>query len=106
MFYTFSQNNSGGHFDNNNKVCQFVIIEADNANEANKIAEDIGIYFYGVEDGIDCDCCGDRWCPADKYDGKEFPAYYGSPVEDYFTESVGVTSCRVYYKNGVVKNLG
>ena len=31
--------------------------------DANDIAQGNGIYFNGVADGIDCDCCGDRWYP-------------------------------------------
>ena len=26
-----------------------------------RLAEDIGLYFDGVEQGMDCSCCGDRW---------------------------------------------
>ena len=36
-------------------------IEAKSAEQANQLAEQHGIYFDGVERGIDCDCCGDRW---------------------------------------------
>ena len=28
---------------------------------ANRTAQDKGLYFDGVEKGIDCECCGDRW---------------------------------------------
>ena len=31
-FYTFNQNNSGGHFDVNDRICEYVIIEAIDAN--------------------------------------------------------------------------
>ena len=61
MFYTFSQNNSGGSFDIDHMLAHFVIIEADTAEEANTIAESVGIYFNGCDEGMDCDCCGDRW---------------------------------------------
>ena len=60
MFYTFDQNNSGGQFIGPN----YIIIEADSAEEANTIAqESAGVYFNGCEDNIDCECCGDRWYP-------------------------------------------
>lgn len=36
-------------------------IEADSEEEAVQRSEQIGLYFNGVEQGIDCDCCGDRW---------------------------------------------
>lgn len=60
-FYEFTQNNSGGSFITNDKVCHRLFIEADSASEANSIAEDLGVYFDGVEYGDDCSCCGDRW---------------------------------------------
>lgn len=48
-----------------------VYIEAENAEEANEKALQIGIYFNGVEDGIDCPCCGDRWYPVSERDAVE-----------------------------------
>lgn len=71
MFYTFRQHNSGGSFHHDDNLSIEVVIEADDCIEANNIAESLGIYFNGVEDGLDCDCCGDRWCKA----------YYDSGVE-------------------------
>ena len=59
--YEFTQNNSGGYFEVDDKVCHRVFIEADNAMEANEIAQELGIYFDGCDKGIDCPCCGDRW---------------------------------------------
>lgn len=60
-FYLYHQNNSGGDFLVNISVDISVIIEANNIYSANKIAKKHGIYFNGVERGIDCPCCGDRW---------------------------------------------
>jgi hypothetical protein len=106
MFYTFNQNNSGGKFVTNEKVCHFVIIEADSADQANDKAEDIGIYFNGVRAEIDCSCCGDRWYSQwHEDDGEETPMIYDkSPSEygDSFAQENEVY-CRVYYKDGVVK---
>lgn len=62
--YEFIQNNSGGVFDVDDKVCHIVYIEAESAEEANRKAVELGIYFNGVEGGYDCDCCGDRWYEA------------------------------------------
>lgn len=51
-FYIFDQNNSGGYWD---KVLGYVvIIEAETPEKANEKAEEIGIYFDGVENDIDC----------------------------------------------------
>ena len=73
--YKFDQNNSGGSFTVNNDLCENVIIEANSENEAIEKAESLGIYFNGVSDGCDCECCGDRW-----YKPSEmiFPFEYGS----------------------------
>ena len=81
-FYHFRQNNSGGRFAVNNDVDVHVLIEANSAEEANSIAESKGIYFHGVEDGMDCDCCGDRWSAVDESDGELFPHHYGRQIQD------------------------
>lgn len=60
-FYEFSQNNSGGSFHVDDKVCHRLFIEADNKCGAVDKAEELGCYWDGVSKGIDCPCCGDRW---------------------------------------------
>jgi len=79
-FWTFNQNNSGGHFDLDEEagITAYVIIEAKTPDEASARAQDIGIYFDGVRDGVDCGCCGDRWSePWDK--GTAKPMVYSQP---------------------------
>ena len=63
MFFRYRQNNSGGSFEISPKkgIGYKVIIEANNCDDANIRAEEIGLYFNGVLDNRDCDCCGDRW---------------------------------------------
>ena len=82
MFFTFNQNNSGGFWIGS----KYVIIEADNAVEANEIAttaEGSPIYFHGVSLGRDCSCCGDRWYPAFENDkGDPVPSIWGEPIEN------------------------
>lgn len=75
MFYTYNQNNSGGHFayDEKDGISHYVIIEATDPDHANARARKIGLYFGG--DG-DCSCCGDRWNEASSYDGHETPQIY------------------------------
>lgn len=83
MFFTYNQNNSGGSFtyDKVWGISEYVIIEADSADEANDIAEGIGLYFDGCADGMDCECCGDRWYRAwDDEDGEDEPSVYGKPI--------------------------
>ena len=95
MYYKFRQNNSGGYFIIDDDVSQTVILEADSAYEANKKAEDIGIYFDGVHCKIDCKCCGDRWHEVGFSDGKqnlsEFDTDYMFGWSDY---------CFLYLKDG------
>ena len=80
-WFTFHQNNSGGHFTVDNDVDTKVIVQAHNADEANELAQRVGIYFGGVDDGIDCECCGDRWSTIWSNDeGTDVPSIYGHPV--------------------------
>lgn len=108
MFYTYRQNNSGGEFTVNSDVTVTVIVEADNADRADSRAEKLGIYFNGVNDDIDCECCGDRWSPAYDRDGTETPMVYGQPVESYKTLTRFIRpdepSIYVYYLDGSKKS--
>lgn len=82
-FFEFCQNNSGGSFGVDKKagIGHYVIIEAMDADHANTIAERIGIYFDGCQNGMDCDCCGDRWYPA-YGEGDDVISHYGTPLID------------------------
>lgn len=60
-WYQFSQNNSFGVFDVDDKLCHRLFIEANIKEEAVNKAVELGCYFGGVDGGIDCPCCGDRW---------------------------------------------
>ena len=59
-----------------------VIVEATSPQNANDIAVcAYDIYFDGVEDDVDCACCGDRWERCSKSDpGYIIPAIYGSSI--------------------------
>jgi hypothetical protein len=108
LFYTYSQNNSGGSFDVDLKtgIAETVIIQAASVEEANAKAENIGLYWNGCDSGIDCECCGDRWSqPWD--DGTPTPEIYGQPVNQ---ENVNKTFCTglrsavaVHYYDGRIK---
>ncbi len=67
-YFEFSQNNSGGSFTG---PAIRVFVEADTPNEANAIAEANGLYFDGVADGYDCECCGDRWYAASDWNASD-----------------------------------
>lgn len=81
-WFHFRQNNSGGRFHRDDKVDENVIIQAHSPAEANDLAGRIGIYFYGVSDGSDCGCCGDRWIEQwpDEV-GDEVPMIYSDVVD-------------------------
>ena len=103
LYYTYRQNNSGGRFITDDEVCGFVVIQAHDEKDADRRAQNIGIYFNGVDAGWDCSCCGDRWDEAWE-DGTEQPELYGKTPEDYndaFTKK-GEVFCRVYYIDGSV----
>jgi len=72
-FFHFDQNNSGGGYDADENVAPIVVIEAVDADAANDKAEELGVYFGGVSDGRDCECCGDRWYAVEDYDAKDKP---------------------------------
>ena len=87
MFYEFDQNNSGGRFVTNDKLCQKLYIEADNVHEAISKAEESGCYWDGVNSGYDCPCCGDRW--SQPYEPLDFlqerqVSCYSSVIEDWY----------------------
>lgn len=88
MFYEFNQNNSYGYFITNDKLCNKLYIEANSEEEAISIAEDLGCYWNGVANGIDCPCCGDRWTPyADevnliRYAAEGYPVYVLDSVRE------------------------
>lgn len=102
MFFSFHQNNSGGRFQIDSNVTQFVIIEANDANHANSIAEWFGIYFDGYEKGFDCSCCGDRWYRVDDYDGTDKPMIYNEDPSEYKSMWIkeGYAYCYVYHLDG------
>ena len=109
MFFHYWQNNSGGEFQVNDKVCQHVVVEADDPRHANDRARDIGLYFDGVSRHIDCECCGDRWRRQwIEEAGDVGPMINGLLVEDHtdtiFGE-VGEVYCRVYYLDGKVEEF-
>lgn len=99
-FFGFNQNNSGGSFDVDENVCEYVIIEAKSVEQANNRAEEIGIYFDGCSKGLDCSCCGDRWNEAyDEEDGKEEPMIYNTPVKEA-KSSCFRDGCIIHYLDG------
>jgi hypothetical protein len=81
-WFQYSQNNSGGRMVVNERVSDYVLIQARSGAHADERAEEIGIYFNGVDDGMDCECCGDRWSSQLFNSGDESPMVYGKPPTD------------------------
>jgi hypothetical protein len=83
-FYEIDQNNSGGSFVTDDKLCHRLFIEADSYKEALRKAEDMGCYWDGVEEGMDCSCCGDRWHrPSEVNFDSIIKRYGGYPVDKF-----------------------
>ena len=101
-FFTFYQNNSNGYYEIDDNLAEYVIIEAHDYQEANEKAEEIGIYFDGVDIGIDCECCGDRWTRQwDDDDGTNEPTIFGKPIKEYLDDDS--KQYRIHYINGVIE---
>ena len=81
-WYTFEQNNSSGMYV---PPAIYLIIEARTRDDAIIKATNEGVYFRGVEMGVDCDCCGDRWFLP--YDYTDEPDIYGALPCDYLKET-------------------
>lgn len=112
-FYGYRQNNSGGgfDFDADGGISVHVIIEADSADEADRKAEDIGLYFDGASD---CPCCGNRWYEASSWDESDVPSLYGTPIQDvewgnYPKQSKWIKDgpeAYVHFKDGKIQGYG
>lgn len=105
MFFHYHQNNSGGSF---GPPAINVIVEAESKEQADSKAEEIGLYFDGCNNRIDCPCCGDRWYRA--YDGDRTPQMYGESVFSfsknfYDWSTPEIPFVRVYYSNGKIKTV-
>ena len=57
----------------------YVIVEANDSDHADLVAEQNGVYFEGVSKGMDCSCCGNRW-DRNWEEGKAVPTIYGEEV--------------------------
>ncbi len=76
-WFTFRQNNSGGYYHGP----QYVIVEAESSFSANTVAQENDVYFNGINKGIDCHCCGDRWDRVHQGDGTDEPMIYNVKID-------------------------
>lgn len=105
MFYTFVQNNSGADKHKSDLLDHYVVVEARTADQANEVAQRLGIYFDGVRDGRDCRCCGDRWDRVNEDDGTGRPSIWGDPItdEDLRDKNGGII---IHYADGTILREG
>jgi hypothetical protein len=103
MFYTFRQNNSFGIVDQDDHLDFVVIIESDSEHEAIQKALNIGIYFDGVDEGLDCACCGDRWSQSD-IECNDTPMIYDIPIDKFHPYRDGLHAI-IHHTNGKVVKL-
>lgn len=97
-FYLYHQNNSGGSW---RKPAQAVWVEAETPENADVVALEHGIYFDGVQNGYDCECCGDRWQAASAYASELVPAMYDDVVTGGVLESqYPIESGLIIYADG------
>lgn len=101
QFYSYYQNNSGGHNEvrPESGIGKIVFIQAPNVMVANERARAIGLYWDGVLTGRDCECCGDRWSPAVEGDACDRPGLQG------YENWVHPAECFVHYANGRFESL-
>jgi hypothetical protein len=112
-FYHYRQNNSGGAFIVSETLCHHLFIEADNEHIANEKAVSLGVYFDGCENGMDCQCCGDRWYTPDLINLQILSTAYKinfATIEDfaqyYANEHKWTTpEARVFYANGTISEF-
>jgi len=104
MFYVYAQNNSNARFDFDKEagITHYVVIEADNADEADIRAFEIGLYFGFAPS--DCSHCGSRWKLAEesRLDPEETIEPHMFLVEDVPSnrDFVGKKEMCVHYLNG------
>lgn len=96
-WYSYSQNNSGGSFIENENICEWMLIEANTADEANQIMTDI----VDSNDAWDyCPCCGERWdINMDESDGHDVPSIWEEPISEVLADSFRSRAI-LYYLDG------
>lgn len=104
LYFTFTQNNSGGFFikDAEAGICEYVIVEAYSAEQAQEIFNKIGEDVSGFHEF--CSCCGQRWDDdwLDEEDGKLLPMIYNKDVFKDVCRSIYCERCFIHYLDGEI----
>ena len=81
MWYTFCQSPSFGRYQD---PADYVVVEAASSDDANRKAQEYGVYFDGVAIGRDCWCCEeDRWSRVAESEGTDQPTIEGGSIVEY-----------------------
>lgn len=107
-FFTFSQNNPGGHteYDDEKGISRYVIVEAANAKYANRYLKNL-VGESSWED--ECRCCGARWYTTSDRQGTEHPEVFGTrpnPIWLSLRPQGGFYELAVHYQDGSVEMYG
>lgn len=111
-FFTYKQNEQFNGFMRNKHVNEWVIVEADSAEEANRFADaEAGLYFNGCFKDLDHPDDGDRWSIAIESDADPVPMIYDVELTDdmeltgfYQARTNPFVNCYVYFKDGTRKS--
>lgn len=81
LFYTFSQNNSGGYFVTSDEhgIGEYVSVQGTSKADALHRFDLIGQMVDGFHEY--CECCGERWSTWSPEAG-EVPTMYGEPLSE------------------------
>ena len=105
MWFEYRQNNSGGSFDCDDKICHLVLIEAGNEEAAESKAMALGVYFDGCDREIDCSCCGDRWYRAGSAEKGTTAEILGRLVAERHRFFWTTPEIRAYFADGRVAEI-
>lgn len=92
-FYKYAQSNPGGIILKD--MPMVLLVQAPSAEVANGIAESHGVYFDGIMNHVDCECCNDRWYRAEEYEA----------LEGLTAEEIEDKETKIIYAKGVLKEL-
>ena len=110
LYYVMRQYPNRGEYEINANVASIVVIQTHDPLKANFIALSKGIYFDGIEKGIDCSCCDDRWKPfTSRSRGHNMPMVEHVPLLTYLDDWISSdmlqgcpshTLAYIYYSDG------
>lgn len=98
-WWSWYQNNSGGHWDVDEDVAHHVFVQA--PDEATALAR---FEYITRNQSSSCECCGSRWSLPDESMTDE-PMIYGTPLFEYETFWHEPQQARLHYIDGKVEKV-